>query len=206
MKIKMQDYERIYKTINAIILNENADPTVACTFFSFFGSYILSKHYKIQAQPVAGLCLYHVGGDNNVLTFGQLDNGILVSNVNGFHCWVLADDWLIDFMAPTFPLCTSLGTKFTCQSKMMQKPLSSMAASVNDLKFEGDFYFEISPQLTAERVKYLNSSLAYSDLAEICSQWYQKPPKKMQQQIKIGDSKGNQNLVSLIGQSVVGAW
>ncbi|QKQ27667.1 DUF2026 family protein [Candidatus Reidiella endopervernicosa] len=29
----MKDYERIYKTINAIILNEGADPTVSCTFF-----------------------------------------------------------------------------------------------------------------------------------------------------------------------------
>ncbi len=208
MKIKMQDYERIYKTINAIILNENANPTVVCTFFSFYGSYILANHYKIQAQPVAGLCLYHLGGNNNILTFGELDGERLVSTTQGFHCWVLADGWLIDFMAPNFPkLLKNAGHKFTCNPKMMQKPISLMAHSVNDLKSEGDFFFEVNQELTKERAQYLSSSLAYADIADICIQWYRKPPRKMLQQIQITDEKGNQNSVSLSERPViVGAW
>jgi len=49
-------------------------------------------------------------------------------------------------------------------------------------------------------------SLAYSDLAEICKQWYKKPPKNMLKTIQIGDAKGNMNSVSLTGHSVIGAW
>lgn len=205
MKIKLKDYERIYKTINAILLNENADPTGACTFFSFYGAYILREHYKINAQPVAGLCLYHMGGDDNVLTFGKQENGYLVSDINAFHCWVVGDGWLFDFMAPSFS-DIFLSKGISLQSKMIQKPLSSMANSVNDLKKEGDFYFEPDDDVMKNRMGYLSSSLAYSDLADICKQWYKKPPKKMASKIQIGDTKGNLNSVSLTGNSVVGAW
>jgi hypothetical protein len=81
MKIKLKDYERIYKTINTIIINENADPTVACTFFSFYGAHILREHYKMDAQPVAGLCLYHLGGNDDILTFGELVDDGFTSNI-----------------------------------------------------------------------------------------------------------------------------
>jgi len=56
------------------------------------------------------------------------------------------------------------------------------------------------------RIDYVSSSLAYSDLAEICKLWYKKPPKKMQKEIQIGDAKGNLNSVSLIGNTVIGTW
>ena len=205
MKIKLKDYERIYKTINAILLNEDADPTVACTFFSFYGAYILREHYKIDAQPVSGLCLYHLGGDNNILTFGKNKNGYLVSDMDAFHCWVVGDGWLFDFMAPSFS-DISLGKDITLQSKMIQKPLSSMANSVNDLKKEGDFYFKPDYDVMKNRVDYLSSSLAYSDLAGICNQWYKKPPEKMAKHIQISDAKGNLSSASLTGNTVVGTW
>jgi hypothetical protein len=205
MKIKLKDYERIYKTINAILINEKADPTVACTFFSFYGAYILKEHYKIDAHPVAGLCMYHMGGNNNVLSFAKLENDRFVTDIDAFHCWVVGDGWLFDFMAPAFtdlPNCKQFGI----QPKMIQKPLSDMAGSVSDVQVAGDFYFESSADVLKNRMGYLSSSLAYSDLAEICKQWYKKPPKKMLTTIQVGDAKGNMNPVSLVGNSVVGAW
>lgn len=205
MKITLKDYERIYKTINAILLNEEADPTVACTFFSFYGAHILRTHYKIDAHPLAGLCMYHMGGENNIFTFGKIVDDKLISDVDAFHSWVVGDGWLFDFMAPAFSdIPNEKG--FKIQSKMIQKPLSEMASSVSELKSEGDFYFETSPEVLQNRVEYLSSSLAYSDLAEICKQWFKKPPKKMQKIIQIGDSKGNLRPVSLVGNPVVGAW
>lgn len=65
-----------------------------------------------------------------------------------------------------------------------------MAHSVNDLKSEGNFFFEVNQELTKERAQYLSSSLAYGDIAEICIQWYRKPPRKMLKQIQIADGKG----------------
>lgn len=205
MKIKLKDYERIYKTVNTVLLNEDADPTVACTFFSFYGAYLLKEHYKIDAHPVAGLCMYHLGGDNNVLSFAKLVDEQFVSDVDAFHCWVIGDGWLFDFMAPTFPDLENF-KNFNIQPKMMQKPISAMAASPYELHNEGDFYFESNSKVLNDRLRYLSSSLAYSDLAELCKEWYKKPPQKMQKAIQIGDGKGKLNSVSLTGKSVVGVW
>ncbi|MCP3944552.1 MAG: DUF2026 domain-containing protein, partial [Desulfobacteraceae bacterium] len=161
--------------------------------------------YKIDAHPLAGLCMYHMGGDNNILTFGKIVDGQIISNVNAFHSWIVGEGWLFDFMAPAFSDIPN-GKEFKIQSKMIQKPISEMAISVSELKSEGDFYFETNLDVLKNRMEYLSSSLAYSDLAEICKQWYKKPPQKMQKTIQIGDSKGNLNPVSLVGNSVVGAW
>jgi hypothetical protein len=205
--IKLKDYERIYKTINSIILSENSDPTTACTFFSCFGAYILASHYRINATPVAGMCMYHLGGEKNILTYGSLENGIFTSNMEAFHCWILADGWLIDFMAPTFPTpLRNSGQKFLCAPKMMQKPISKMAKFAHELEREGDFYFEINPHITNERQEYISSSLAYSDLANISKDWYKKPPKNMLPKIQISNGKGALNSISLTGNSVIGAW
>ena len=203
MKIKLKDYERIYKVINTIILNENADPTVACTFFSFYGAQILREHYKIDAQPVAGMCFYHMGEDN-ILSFGKLNDGYFVSDIDAFHCWVVVDGWLIDFMAPTFTDINAGNKSF--KPKMMQKKLSDMSLSIESLSEEGDFYFESNPQVLENRINYLSSSLAYSDLGEICSQWFKKPPKKMQKSIQVGDGKGHLNTISLVGKNITEAW
>jgi hypothetical protein len=204
MKIKLKDYERIYKTINSIVINENEDPTVSCTFFSFYGAHILREHYKMDAYPVAGMCFYHIGGDNSILSFAKLDGDNFSSDTDAFHCWVVVDDWLIDFMAPAF---SDIKTgSVPIKAKMMQKPLSAMVSSISDLTKEGDFYFEANTEVFKNRKEYLNSSLTYSDLSTICSQWYKKPPKKMNSMIQIGDSKGHLNSIFLQGNSITETW
>jgi hypothetical protein len=124
--------------------------------------------------------------------------------MNAFHCWVIVDGWLIDFMAPAFSEIKTGKAPF--KPKMMQKPISAMANSIDNLSIEGDFYFDANPEMLRNRMEYLNSSLAYSDLADICSNWYKKPPKKMLKSIQIGDGKGDVNSISLQGNSVIGAW
>ena len=207
MKLRMKDYERIYKTINAILVNENADPTMACTFFSAYGSHILRNHYNMDARLAAGLCMYNLGGENNILIFGANNGERFQSTIDAFHCWVLADDLIIDFNAPAFPdLLRSQGSLFSCSPKMMQKPISSMSKSPLDLRTEGDFYFEENPIITDDRIKYVASQPAFDDLAKICNEWYRRPPKEMKRSIVIGDGKGSFSSVSLAGRSVEGAW
>ena len=206
MLINLKDYERIYKTINAIILNEGADPKISCTFFAFYGAKILNDHYKLKATAVSGSCGYHLGSDN-VLYFGEISGDQIVSNENAFHCWVLAEGWLIDFMAPVFTdIMKGMKPGTTIPPKMMQKPIENMAVSTSDLRKEGDFHFQINRDMIEDRVKYLSSSLAYSDLAHICSKWYKKPPKKMIKEIPISDGKGMQKMVSPSGKSLIGLW
>ncbi|WP_205738505.1 DUF2026 family protein [Billgrantia endophytica] len=199
----MKDYERIYKVVNSIVKNEGADPAVCCIFFSAYGSYILSQHFKLNAQPKAGLAAYHVG-NNDVVVFGEETERGLTGGNDAFHCWVEADGWILDFMAPAFSRLPN--TRSSIPPKMFQKPLSAMASSPLELATPGGFYVEASPASTAKHMSILTQSMAYGDLAEICSAWFKKAPKKMIQEIGIADASGNQNMVSLTGRNLVGAW
>ena len=51
MLIKQTDYHRIYRVINSLLINENADPATASMYFSTFGAFILEHHYKVKAKP-----------------------------------------------------------------------------------------------------------------------------------------------------------
>ena len=204
MLLKMKDYERIYKIVNSIVKNEGADPSISCIFFAAYGAHILESHYKVSASPKAGLAAYHTGNNNEVICFGQEHEGVLTGELDNFHCWVEADGWVIDFMAPAF---TQLKTvKQVVPAKMFHKTLSTMAATFEGLNSAGDFYLESSPASTAKHMQLLSTSMAYKDLAEICSQWFTKPPKKIKKSIQVSDAKGNLNTVKLSGNSIVGAW
>jgi len=204
MLLKLKDYERIYKVVNSVVKNEGADPSICCIFFSAYGACILSKHYNLNAVPKAGLAAYHIGGNNDALVFGEKHQGYFSGEGEAFHCWVEVDGWVIDFMAPAFSELN--GGKKSIPSKMLQKPLTEMAASVHELRKTGDFYLESTTKSTEKHLKILSTSMAYGDLANLCVQWFKKYPKKMPKTIIIGDNKGNQNSVSLTGNSIAGEW
>lgn len=151
MLITRSNYERIYRVINSIVQNEGADPTVACIFFAGFGSYILERHFRISAQPRAGLAAFRFEGGDHVV-FGEIVGEDLTGDADSFHCWVEADGWMIDFMAPAF---SQLNPAMTIPAKMFQRPLSSMAPTLADLRSPGDFYLRSSDQSTAKHLSVL---------------------------------------------------
>ena len=205
--ITLPAYERIYKVVNSILVNENADLTKACMFYSVYGAHILAKHHRIDAKPVGGLAVYHLGNDSQLLTFGTVNEEGLTSTYEAFHFWVEAEGWLIDFMAPVYPqLLRQQGAAYSVQPKMMQKPLSMMSNSPLSVKSVGDFYLESNPQLDNMLVTKFGSSRAYANLAEIAGNWYRKPPKKVAKSISIANAKGVASSLSLSGKKVVGAW
>lgn len=204
MLLKMKDYERIYKVVNSIVKNEGADPSICCVFFAAYGAYILEKHYQVSASPKAGLAAYHTGINDDVILFGQENEGALTGELDSFHCWVEAEGWAIDFMAPAFSQLNNISNAIS--AKMFQKPLSTMAPSLIDLHVTGDFYLESSSASTAKHMQVLSTSMAYEDLAEICSQWFTKSPKKIKKSIQVGNAKGSLNAVYLSGNSIAGVW
>lgn len=204
MLIKLKDFERIYKVINSVVKNEGADPSVCCIFFSYFGSRILSDHFKLSAQPRAGLALYHVGGKNDVIVFGEEAETGFTGEKEAFHSWIEVDGWVLDFMAPVFSQLNN--GRSSIPPRMFQKPLEKMSSSPFDLAGPGDFYLEASSASTAKHMSILTESQAYKDLAIICSRWFRKAPKRMPPKIGIADGKGSQNSVSLDGRNLVGAW
>lgn len=207
MILKLKEYERIYKVINSVIKNEGADPTVSCILFSIYGAHILSQHYKLNAISKAGLAAYNVAGANEIILFGEEYNGNFVGNNEAFHCWIEVDGWVIDFMAPTFSdIHRKTNSLHTVDVNMFQKPLSKMSSSAHDLTQKGDFYLESDPNITSQKIAFIKDKVVYSDLADICSQWFTKPPKKILKTILVGNAKREFNQVSLIGKTITGTW
>ena len=203
MLLKQTDYQRIYRVINSLLLNEGAAPEVCCIFFAGFGAYILEKHFNINAYPRAGLAVYNVGGAN-ALFFGEEVNGRVTGENDGFHCWVEADGWVVDFMAPAFSRLSQEEVKIP--SKMFQKPLSRMSPSPDKMANVGDFYLESTDFSTRKHMHILNNRPAYADLAQIAVQWFKKSPKKMVPSIQVGGKSNRLNTVTLEGETLVGTW
>ena len=202
MLIKQSDYHRIYRVINSLLLNENADPATASMYFSTFGAFILEHHYKVKAKPKGGLAAYNLGG-TMLLFADHRDDGHVTGAGENFHCWVEAEDWVIDFMAPAFPQAAQ---SLSVPAKMFQKPLSSMASSINDLSQSGDFFFKHEADAMAKRFADWRKHGMIGDLASIAAGWFRKSPKQMQSDISVIDSNGKSRTIPLVGNMLIGSW
>lgn len=203
MIINSAEYERIYKIINSMVLNEGATAELSCILFSFFGAQILKNHYNLNALPKAGIAAYQLGNDQSAK--------IVADEATSFHCWVEVDGWLIDFMAPSFADLkaakdvTERGD-LKVTPKMMQKPLSSMSASLAELKQAGDFYLEARNAVLTNKYMVIKNTPVFGDLADVCSQWYTKPPKGIISSMVIEDQDRELTTIPLQGERVIGAW
>ena len=149
MIIDSTEYERIYKIINSMVLNEGLSPDVSAILFSFFGAQILKKHYDLNALPKAGIAAYQLGDGEG--------SKVVADETQSFHCWVEVDGWLIDFMAPCFSTLTPVNENgLKIQPRMVQKPLSNMSDSVSELKKAGDFYLEANHAVLAKKYTVIN--------------------------------------------------
>jgi hypothetical protein len=202
MLIKQTDYHRIYRVINSLLINENADPATASMYFSTFGAFILEHHYKVKAKPKGGLAAYNLDG-KLILFADHRDDGHVTGAGENFHCWVEADGWAIDFMAPEF---SQAARELAVPSKMFQRPLASMAPSLNELKQSGDFFYKSEPEATARRFADWRKHAMIGDLASIAAGWFRKSPKSMQSELSVSDSSGKSRTIPLSGNALTGTW
>jgi hypothetical protein len=202
MLIKQTDYHRIYRVINSLMVNENADPASASMYFSTFGAFILEHHYKVKAKPKGGLAAYNLDG-KLILFADHREDGHVTGAGDNFHCWVEADGWAIDFMAPAF---AEAAQGLSVPSKMFQRPLSDMAASINDLSQSGDFYYKSEPEATARRFADWRKHAMIGDLASVAAGWFRKSPRQMQSSISVVDQSDKSTTIPLVGHALQGAW
>jgi hypothetical protein len=202
MLIKQSDYHRIYRVINSLLIAQNADPSTASMYFATFGAFVLKQHYKLNATPKGGLAAYNLGGA--LLLFADhREDGYVTGAGENFHCWVEADGWAIDFMAPAFPQSVE---GISLPSKMFQRPLSAMAASVNALGQSGDFFYQAEPDAMAGRFADWHQQGAIGDLAAIAARWFRRAPKQMPASISVENQDGQQRQVPLTGHLLSGSW
>lgn len=202
MLIKQSDYHRIYRVIHSLLSANNADPATAAMYFATFGAFILEHHYKIKAKPSGGLVAYNLGG-KLMLFADHREDGYVTGAGENFHCWVEADGWAIDFMAPAFPQAVA---ELAVPAKMFQRPLSSMAAGINDLKQSGDFFYQAEAEAMSRRFADWHKHGAIGDLASVAAGWFRKSPRHMTGSLVISTSDGETKTVALSGNMLTGSW
>ncbi|AYD04164.1 DUF2026 family protein [Neorhizobium sp. NCHU2750] len=202
MLIKQSDYHRIYRVINSLLVAANADPATASMYFSTFGAFILKQHYKLDAAPKGGLAAYRLG-DTTILFADHREDGYVTGTGENFHCWVEAEGWMIDFMAPALPQAAG---NIALPSRMLQKPMSGMASSINHLDKSGDFFCKHEQEAMARNFSDWQKHAMIGDMASVAAKWFRKSPKQMPSSISIEEGDGNARTVPLIGNTLSGSW
>jgi hypothetical protein len=207
--IPFADYQRIFRVLKSVLDEAGLNQDHACSFFSVVGAALVERVYKKRCQPVAGSALYKIDDDSGtVLSFeGSSENLQELIASKEFHCWILCDSHIIDFMAPLFPESLQTvrpGAK--CSRKMFQKPLSAMAESPLLLRQPGDFYLLPDVGLTRHILEEFASSTGNRDLVDVCAHWYKRPPKNISRQLSM---QGNDGVITerrLSTLSLSGSW
>jgi len=194
--LTLPQYERIFRIIHGVLLNEECDPSKSCTYFALIGAFLLEHHHRLNANPRAGAATYNFGlPGNDVLAFGKKLNGKLASDDEAFHFWVEVNDWVIDFQAPIFQSAQ-------IQPKMFQKVKNPSAQPHTP----GSFLHETNPQLTNLLIQQFQRHPMNADLVGICTNWYRPPPKSIKPSIPISNGHGKISEVKLSPITLTGVW
>lgn len=206
--IPHDDYCRIFRTIYSVLHSENAEIPHRCIWFSLIGATILHKHYNLNAKVFMGIAAYMVDDVSlSVLTFAEKDGQRLVSTEAGFHSWIEADGFVLDFMSPLFPtLMQTPDRKALCKSQMFQREIETMAKSPRELAATGDFFLCPNAKLTNDLVDDFISIPSNMDTLNNCSSWYRRPPSEMPQTIDVSNERGGIDKIHLQHFEISGEW
>ena len=201
-------FERIFRTIHGVLLNEQCDPANACLFFGIIGAAILAKHHDLSAKPVVGAAGYNFGNQtNDVLVFAQLPPCSPASSENAFHCWTEVNGWAIDFQAPLFgERLTNVGVSMPVPRYMLQRSLLGASASMLDLNKSKAYWYELNQPLQTQLLANFYDQPVYVDLLDICVDWYKPHPKQMIKCLGIKNRSGEVQPVQLSPIKLDGAW
>lgn len=208
--VTLPEYERLFRTIHALVASELGDPTQAPLFFAVAGAYLLKRHHKLaSACPVAGAAAYTLRTTATTdfpLVFGASENERLVSDRDRFHCWIEADGWVIDLMAPLFAEMAPAGRQAASLPRFMfQKPAAAADAAIR-LDIPGAYLHIPNERLTTSLIQGFTENAAYTGLIQVADPWYARPPRKMSLRIGIEDRRGHTKEVPLSPLRIAGVW
>lgn len=188
--ISIEDYSRIYNITTEVLGNVDADINHACLFYALVGKGILENHFGIHADVEAGAAIYLVDPDQkSIIAFADIVADKVNSTEDRFHAWLRSENTILDFMAPGFgAILEEMGEAATFAPKMFQKDLPLMKKSIRSLNERGDFLLYPNHDLTVRLMEYMNSTIAFQDIIDICNYWFAKYPGKIQKNISIRDT------------------
>ncbi|MBX9799148.1 MAG: DUF2026 domain-containing protein [Burkholderiaceae bacterium] len=209
MIITLPEYQRIFRVIHSVHQSVDAREVASCLFYNTIGALLIEKCFGIEAAPRMGAGFIRVGSSTDpVLSFAELsEDGGLQSSTNAFHCWVETESHVIDFTAPLYEwYFAKLGMKTKMPNKMFQKQKSDMAASHHHLENVGDFYLLPDLELTAYFLQNSIRTQAMDDLAQICMQWFTRPPKSIKNSFTMMNETGKIIPIQLRPVALSGTW
>lgn len=208
LPLPLHDYSLASRTIYSLLASEQGEHYKACLFYSIIGAVILKKHYGINACPMVGAALYRIGAERlEVLALAVQSQGMIGSSEDGFHSWVEADGWVLDFMAPLFPeILLETGRSGLCPRRAFQKRLTDGKSSLDDLQSAGDFIHLPNIDLTQRLLREFYSKRAYVDLLHIATDWFRRPPERMPGALEIGNGRGEVKSAPLLDLKLSGSW
>lgn len=208
--ITLPDYERVFRVIHGILLNEKGDPTKGCLYFAVLGAAILHTHFKIKARPVVGIAAFRLlSGSSYIQVFAEREGDKIFAGVNGFHAWVETDSHVIDFMAPIFPEVFPAqddGQKTIVGRKMLQLPAVESVAEPQILDTSGTFGVFGNEQLTKSMLADFLSIPFNRDFIDIAVKWFKPAPKPISPSVTLANAKGEISTAQLSPQRVADAW
>jgi hypothetical protein len=81
-----------------------------------------------------------------------------------------------------------------------------MAESHHHLRREGDYFVQANAELTRRSLEKSLQSHAVGDFANICLQWFVRPPKSIKESLSVMNDLHEVVQVRLTPLSVSGAW
>ncbi len=203
--ITLPDYERIFRVIHGVLLNEKCDPLRACMYFSTIGSMILSKYHRLKAEPVFGMAAYQL--DGIVVVYAERDGGNISATKNGFHSWIEVNGIAIDLQAPLFKdFAANQSPPVNLPRKMMQKRVDQASSNIDEMTKSGTHWYSRDDSLRSELLADFIQKKFNEDLADICMKWYKPTPKKILEYIQIGNQHGHVSKVQLSPLRISGSW
>ena len=211
MLITLADYRRIYSTIHSLLIADSVNSHEASMLFSVYGAQILKRHYGIAAKPVVGSAAYHLGWQAKILAFGEYQSGHLQSNDSQHHWWVEADGWMIDFMAPLFPvLVKRSGKEAQIEPWMMQKPMVKAKKTLAAVQNQGDFLLVKNDHLASQKMSQMVTEKAHIQRGKLAVDWFVKAPKKMPSPLNVkfegAQDVSKKKLIAYKSFLVSGSW
>lgn len=204
--LSMPDFNRIHRVAHGAI-DQIGTTSRACMFFACFGSFMLNKHYKVPARPVAGGFGICVDEHEHVLMFGKNVDGRIESGSDGFHMWVQTENHIIDFMSPIYPeAAEDTLPGIEVPRKMLQRTFDSEVQQPNDLARPGDFITLPDPALTEELVETFTDRPMTADLILIAEAWFGNRRGTQKPNFGMRDNKGEQFQLKLPPAKANGAW
>ena len=89
---------------------------------------------------------------------------------------------------------------------MFQRPIAEMAESSAELDRDGAFFLFPDSERTQAMIENFEAKASSGDLANVCSHWYRRPPKRISETLNMANDLGKVERLTLHGPEVSGVW